>query len=180
MPFVQPAYPNRLQCIFDGNGLPCPDPLSRSQKPAQTRLSQMSRRLPTPFGAVPAVVPILCWICGANLIDAIPGVHAGQVDDAHAFVDKIYRATLCGASSCPALLGEASGTQFHRFVDGLVLPLVWYSSTEPAPPLTDPRNLHLHFRGEILSIVAALIVNPRFMCNPTATLDPYFTFGTIP
>lgn len=160
MPFVQAAYPNRLLCMFDGNGysLPC-SVVTFTKSPLRHGCPKCHEDDPLPFGAVPAVVPILCWSCGANLIDAITGVHAEQVNDANTFVEKIYRATLRGASPRPALLGEVSGTQFRRFVDDLFLLLAWYPSAELAPRLTDPRNLHLHFGGEILSIIAALIVN---------------------
>jgi hypothetical protein len=66
------------------------------------------------------------------------------------------------------LLGEATGTQFRRFVDDLVLILVWYPSPELSPRLTDPRNLYLSFRQEILRIIEALVLNATPASQPRA------------
>ena len=66
------------------------------------------------------------------------------------------------------LLGEATGTQFRRFVDDLVLILVWYPSPELSPRLTDPRILYLSFRQEILRIIEALVLNATPASQPRA------------
>ena len=65
-------------------------------------------------------------------------------------------------------LGEATGTQFRRFVDDLVLILVWYPSPELSPRLTDPRILYLSFRQEILRIIEALVLNATPASQPRA------------
>ncbi|MDX6462769.1 MAG: hypothetical protein QOJ51_153 [Acidobacteriaceae bacterium] len=121
---------------------------------------------PLPFGTAPAVAPILCRSCRANLSGTIPVSHVGQVDWAHAFVEKVYRAALRGDSPRAALLGEATGTQFRRFVDDLLRLLAWYPSPDLSPRFKDPRNLHLPFRTEILTIVAALVVNAAPASKP--------------
>jgi hypothetical protein len=54
------------------------------------------------------------------LTGAILVSHVEQVDWARAFVEKVYRAALRGDSPRAALLGEATGTQFRRFVDDLL------------------------------------------------------------
>lgn len=51
------------------------------------------------------------------------------------------------------------GAQFRRFVDDLLQLLAWYPSSELSPRFTDPQNLHLSFRTEILAIVGALVMN---------------------
>jgi hypothetical protein len=101
---------------------------------------------PLPFGTAPAVMRVLCWNCGENLTGTITGSHVGQVDAAHAIVEKVYRAALRGTSPHSALLGEATGMQFRRFVDDLLQLLAWYPSPDLSPRLTDPRNLYLPFR----------------------------------
>jgi hypothetical protein len=65
-----------------------------------------------------------------------------------------------------ALLGEATGTQFRRFVDDLLQLLAWYPSPELSPRSTDPQNLHLAFRKEILAIVGALVLNAAPASEP--------------
>ena len=114
---------------------------------------------PLPFGTAPAVAAILCRSCGENLSGAIPGSHVRQVDGAHVLVEKVYRAALRGATPDAALLGEATGAQFRRFVDDLLQLLAWYPSPELSPRFTDPQNLHLSFRTEIFAIVGALVMN---------------------
>jgi hypothetical protein len=121
---------------------------------------------PLPFGTAPAVAPILCWSCGEHLTGAISGSHIRQVDGAHVFVEKVYRAALHGASPRAALLGEATGTQLPRFVDDLLQLLAWYPSPELSPRSTDPQNLHLAFRKEILAIVGALVLNAAPASEP--------------
>jgi len=71
-----------------GLGLPCPAPLSCSQEPAQTRMSNVWRRRPTSFGA-PAVASILCWSCGAHLTGASLGSHLGHVNGTPAVVERV-------------------------------------------------------------------------------------------
>lgn len=96
---------------------------------------------PIPFGTPPAVAAILCQSCGENLSSVITGSHVRQVDGAQVLVEKVYRAALRGASPDSALLGEATGTQFRRFVDDLLQLLAWYPSPELSPRFTDPQNL---------------------------------------
>jgi hypothetical protein len=67
-----------------------------------------------------------------------------------------------------ALLGEATGTQFRRFVDDLLQLLAWYPSPELSPRFTDPQNLHLSFRTEILAIIGALVMNAAPDLKPHA------------
>jgi hypothetical protein len=55
-------------------------------------------------------------------------------------------AALLGAAPDTALLGEANGAQFCRFVDDLLQLLAWYPSPELSPRFTDPQNLHLSYR----------------------------------
>jgi hypothetical protein len=119
---------------------------------------------PLPFGA-PAVASILCWSCGAHLTGASLGSHVGHVNGTHAVVERVYRVALRGTSPDYALLGEATGTQFRRFVDDLQL-LAWYPSPELSPRSTDPQNLHLAFRKEILAIVGALVLNAAPASEP--------------
>jgi hypothetical protein len=114
---------------------------------------------PLPFGTAPAVAAILCRSCGENLTGVIPGFQNRQVGGAHVLVEKVYRAALLGAAPDTALLGEATGAQFRRFVDDLLQLLAWYPSPELSPRFTDPQNLHLSFRAEILAIVGALVMN---------------------
>jgi TniQ len=121
---------------------------------------------PLPFGTAPAVMRVLCWNCGENLTGTITGSHVGQVDGAQAIVEKVYRAALRGTSPHSALLGEATGTQFRRFVDDLLQLLAWYPSPDLSPRLTDPRNLYLPFRKEILAIVAALVMDAAPASEP--------------
>lgn len=123
---------------------------------------------PLPFGVVPAVVPVLCRSCGANLTETSPGSHVRKMDEAHGVIERIYRNVLSGAPLDAGLLGEATGTQFRRFVDDLVLILVWYPSPELSPRLTDPRNLYLSFRQEILRIIEALVLNATPASQPRA------------
>ena len=84
----------------------------------------------------------------------------------HAIVEKVYRAALRGTSPHSALLGEATGTQFRRFVDDLLQLLAWYPSPNLSPRLTDPRNLHLPFRKEILAIIGALVMDAAPASEP--------------
>ena len=74
---------------------------------------------------------------------------------------------LRGNSPDYALLGEATGTQFRRFVDDLLQLLAWYPSPELSSRSTDPQNLHLAFRTEILAIIEALVL------NATPAPEPY-------
>jgi hypothetical protein len=87
---------------------------------------------------------------------------SGTIKGTHAVVERVYRVALRGTSPDYALLGEATGTQFRRFVDDLLQLLAWYPSPELSPRSTDPQNLHLAFRKEILAIVGALVL-PRLM-----------------
>jgi len=121
---------------------------------------------PLPFGIAPAVVRVLCWNCGENLTGTITGSHVGWIDGGHAIVEKVYRASLRGRSPHSALLGEATATQFRRFVDDLLQLLAWYPSPDLSPRLTDPRNLHLPFRNEILGIVGALVMDAAPAAKP--------------
>jgi hypothetical protein len=123
---------------------------------------------PLPFGIAPAVLPVLCRNCGANLNGAVAGPYARKDDEAHTFIEKIYRAALRGVPPRDALLGETTATQFKSFVDDLVLLLAWYPSLEMAPRLTDPRNLYLPFRKEILRIIEALVLNAAPASQPDA------------
>jgi hypothetical protein len=120
---------------------------------------------PLPFGA-PAVASILCWSCGAHLTGASLGSHVGHVNGTYAVVERVYRVALRGTSPDYALLGEATGTQFRRFVDDLLQLLAWYPSPELSPRSTDPQNLHLAFRKEILAIVGALVLNAAPASEP--------------
>jgi hypothetical protein len=113
---------------------------------------------PLPFGA-PAVPSIPCWSCGTDLTGRAFGSHVRRVDSAHAFVQKVYRATLRGISPDYALLGDNTAVQFQCFVDDLFQLLTWYPSPGLSPRSTDPRDLHFAFRKDILGIIAALVVN---------------------
>jgi len=111
---------------------------------------------------------VLCRSCGANLTETSPGSYVRKMDEAHGVIERIYRNVLSGAPLDAGLLGEATGTQFRRFVDDLVLILVWYPSPELSPRLTDPRILYLSFRQEILRIIEALVLNATPASQPRA------------
>jgi hypothetical protein len=96
---------------------------------------------PLPFAA-PALASILCWSCGAHLTGASLGSHVGHVNGTYAVVERVYRVALRGTSPDYALMGEATGTQFRRFVDDLLQLLAWYPSPELSPRSTDPQNHH--------------------------------------
>src|ERR1700678_2111402 len=111
---------------------------------------------------------VLCRSCGANLTETSPGSYVRKMDEAHGVIERIYRNVLSGAPLDAGLLGEATGTQFRMFVDGLGLILVWYASPELSPRLTDPRNLYLSFRQEILRIIEALVLTATPASQPRA------------
>jgi hypothetical protein len=123
---------------------------------------------PLPFGAVPAVAQVLCRNCGANLAGTIFGLHVRKLDEAHGVIERAYRNALHGAHPEAGLLGKAKENQFRRFVDDLVLLLAWYPSPELHPRLTDPRNLYLSFRREILRMIEALVLNAAPASQPRA------------
>jgi hypothetical protein len=89
-----------------------------------------------------------------------------EVDGTHAVVERVYRVALRGTSPDYALLGEATGTQFRSFVDDLLQLLAWYPNPKLSPRSTDPQNLHLAFRKEILAIVGALVLNAAPASEP--------------
>jgi hypothetical protein len=114
---------------------------------------------PLPFGPDGTTAPVLCWSCGASLTGAIPASHRGQVDAASTLIEKLYRDALRGSSFQATLLGDATSSQFHRFVDDIFQLLCWYPSADPSPGLADPRNRYLSFRTKILATIGALVVN---------------------
>ena len=114
---------------------------------------------PLPFGSDGTTVPVLCWSCGASLTGAVPASHRGRLDAADALIEKLYRDALRGYSSQATLPGDATSSQFRRFVDDIFQLLCWYPSPDLSPGLTNPRNRHLPFRTKILATIGTLVVN---------------------
>jgi hypothetical protein len=166
MPFVQPALLYNLICTFVliGPSLPCSVVMFTSSR-SDTDVQRVAKTTHFP-SALPLLRRSSAGAAEQHLAGARLGSHVGKFSGAHAVVERVYRLALRGTSPDYALLGEATGTQFRRFVDDLLQLFASYPNPELSPRSTDPQNLHLAFRKEILAIVGALVLNAAPASEP--------------
>jgi hypothetical protein len=137
----------------------CPTALPHSQELVIHGCPACGEDHPLPFGAIPSAAVVQRRSCGARVASTIPDSSIRPVDDTHIIIQHACRTALRGASPDAALLGDVTGAQFLHFVDDMFQLLAWYPSNELSPRSTDPRNLHIAFRKEILVNIGALVVN---------------------
>lgn len=128
---------------------------------------------PLPFGSDGTITPVLCWNCRANLTGTLPASYYGKIGAAHTLIEKLYRDAFRGYSPRAAFLGDATSTQFCRFVDDIFQLLCWYPSPDLSPRLTDPRNWHLPFRTKILATIGALVANATLATESNGSIINY-------
>jgi hypothetical protein len=80
------------------------------------------------MGSNPAIQPILCWFCGADLVYGTSESGLSRISSSPSLVEKPYLAALLGVSPEPALLGQVTAQQFRRFVDDMFQLFSWYQT----------------------------------------------------